>query len=136
VDPLDPQTAQRLIEVPGDLGPAERRLAGRAAMRIADLGRDLNVPKEGRALGAKPFAEHFLACSAAIGVGGVEAPKPQTPRMIEQVQGLLFAVAGGAQAWRRADAAEIAAAEHDPVEVALRQQFAASLPHLYSMRGL
>jgi hypothetical protein len=46
--------------------------------------------------------------------------------MIEQKQGLFFAVAGAAQVGRRADAAEIAAAEHDPVDVALRQQMAAS----------
>jgi hypothetical protein len=46
--------------------------------------------------------------------------------MIEQAQGLFFAVAGAAQGGRRADAAEIAAAKHDPADVALRQQFAAS----------
>ena len=52
--------------------------------------------------------------------------------MIEQLQRLFFAVAGAAQAGRRADAAEIAAAEHDPVEVALRRRSGA-LP--YSREG-
>ncbi len=91
-------------------------------MRVADLGRNLGVPKEGRALRAKPLAEHFFARAATVGVRGVEAPKPQAPRMIEQYQGLRFAVAGVAQAGRGANAAEIAAAEHDPVEVPLCQQ--------------
>jgi hypothetical protein len=41
--------------------------------------------------------------------------------MIEQLQCLLFAVAGAAQARRRANPAEIATTKHDPVDVALRQ---------------
>ena len=45
--------------------------------------------------------------------------------MIEQLQRLLLAVAGAAQVGRRADPAEIAAAEPDPVEVACGQQFGA-----------
>ena len=112
--------------MPGDLRAAERRLPGRAAIGIADLGGDLNLPTKASALGPKPLAERFFTRSAAIGVRGVEAPQPDLPCLIEQAQGLLFAIAGAAQGGRGADAAEIAAAEHDPVEVMLRQQFTAS----------
>ena len=80
-------------------------------MRIADLGRNLRVLDERSALRPKPLAEHDLARSAAVGVRGVEAPKPHPPGMIEQLQRLVFAVAGAAQVRRRADPAEIAAAE-------------------------
>jgi hypothetical protein len=46
--------------------------------------------------------------------------------MIEQLQGLFFTVASAAQARRRADAAEIATAEDDPLDVALTQHLATS----------
>src|SRR5438874_7665538 len=46
--------------------------------------------------------------------------------MIEQLQRLLFAVASAAQLGRRANSAEIATAEHNPVNIALRQQLATS----------
>src|SRR6185503_4399592 len=108
----------------GDLGAAERSLAGWAAVRIADLGRDLGALDEAGVLLAKPFAEDDLARSAAIGVGGVEAGEPDVAGMVEQPKRLFPAVAGAAQLGRRADAAEIAAAEDDPVE--LGRQFAAS----------
>src|SRR5437660_1585851 len=66
----------------GDLGAAERRLARRAAMRIADLGRDVGALNEGSALRAQPFAEHDLARSAAIGVCGIEPPETDAPGVI------------------------------------------------------
>src|SRR5437016_1484723 len=43
--------------------------------------------------------------------------------MIEQLQRLFFAVAGSAQAGRRANPAEIAAAEHTPIDVAEARPF-------------
>src|SRR4051794_17409945 len=121
VDPLDAQAAQRLIEVVGDLLPAERRFAARAAVRIADLGRDLRAVDEGSALRPKPFAKHDLARSAAVGVCSVEPAEADAAGMIEQLQRLAFTVAGPAQVGLGADPAEIAAAEDDAVEVVLAQ---------------
>src|SRR3954468_11821279 len=111
-----------------DLGRAERRVPGRATMRIADLGRNLRLPAEDGALNAKPLAEEGLARPAAIGVGGVEPPQPDAPGMIEQLQRLRVAIARAAQLRRRADPAEIAAAEEDPVDVALVQHLVRSTP--------
>jgi hypothetical protein len=128
VDPLDAEAAQRLIEVPGDLGPAERRFARRAAMRIADLGCDLRAADEAIALSAEPFAEDDLARSAAVGVRGVEAAKADAAGMVEQLKRLRFAVAGVAQVRRRADPAEISAAEDDAGEVGWVQDMRPSIP--------
>ncbi len=89
-------------------------------MRIADLGRDLRACwTNAGALRAEPFAEDDFACAAAVGVGGVEAAEADPPRMVEQLQRLVFAVAGAAQARRRADPAEIAAAEPNALDLAL-----------------
>src|SRR6185437_2222396 len=118
VDPLDSQPLQRLGQMPENLSLAQRRVAGRAAVRIADLGRDLCVLHEGCTLIVQPFAKHDLARSPAVGVGGIEAAKPDPPRMIEKPQRLLLAVARAQQPWRGADPAEIAAAEPDPLDVA------------------
>src|SRR6185503_8043028 len=104
-----------------DLIAAERRLAGRAAVGVSHLGRYLRSVAEGSALRAQPFAEDRLARSAAVRVGGVEPAKPDVARMIEQLQRPLLAVTSAAQAGRRADPAEIAAAEPDPGDVALAQ---------------
>src|SRR6185369_2667683 len=105
----------------GDLPGAERRVAGRAAGRIADLARNLRAVDECSALGAEPFAEERLAGAAAIGVRGVEAAQPDVAGMVEELERGLFAVAGVAQVGRGAEAAEIAAAEPDPADVALTQ---------------
>src|SRR4051812_40274723 len=107
--------------MPGDLRPAERRLARRAAVGIADLGRNPCLADERSALERKPLAEDGFARSAAVGVCGVEPVEPQPTGAIEQLQRLVFAVARAAQAGRRADAAEIAAAEPDSVDIALTQ---------------
>src|SRR5206468_6649670 len=112
-----PEPPQRLVEVEVDLRGAERRVAMRAAMRIANLGCDLRVVPERSSLRGKPFAEDDLARPAAIGVGGVEPPQADQPRMIEQLERLLLTVAGTAQFRRRADSAEVAAAENDPLGV-------------------
>src|SRR5947209_13998845 len=48
--------------------------------------------------------------------------------MIKQLQRLLFAVARAAPAQRRANSAETATAEHEPVDVALRQHCDARMP--------
>src|SRR3982751_132477 len=90
-------------------------------MRIADLGRDLRVLEEARALQSEPFAKDDLACSAAVGVCGIEPSKAQPAGMIEQLQGPFFTVAGAAQVRRRSNSAEIATAEHNPVDVARAQ---------------
>src|SRR5205823_8357809 len=100
--------------------------ARRAAVGIADLGRNLSRLDEERALRPEPLAKNELACAAAVGVCGVEPAKADPPRMVEQLQGLFFTIAGTAQAGRRADSAEIAAAEPDPVDVALCQHLASS----------
>ena len=121
IDPLKPEALQRLVEVIGDLSSTERCVARRAAMRIADLGRDLRIPNERGVLFAKPFAEHDLAHSAAIGVRGVEPPKPDSACMIEQLKPLFLAVARASQARRRTDATDIAAAENDSFEVGVRE---------------
>src|SRR5207302_5297405 len=112
------QAAQRLIEVMGDLASAERSFPARAAVRIADLGRNLRVVHEGSALRPEPLAEHDLARSAAVGVCSVEPAQADAAGMIEQLQRLGFAVAGAAQVGRRADSAEVAAAEDDAGDVA------------------
>src|SRR5205085_11878930 len=114
VDPLDSEAAQRLVEVMLNLACAERRFPGRAAVRVADLGRDLRVLDECGALRAEPFAEDDLACSAAVGVRRVEPAKTDPARMIEQLKRLLLAVAGATQVRRGADPAEIATAEGNP----------------------
>src|SRR5690348_12638620 len=105
-----------------DLPGAKRRLARRAAVGIADLGRDLRQLAELRPLSAQPFAEHGLARAAAVGIGGIEPPKPHAPRMVQQLQRLFLAVARMAQPGRGAHATEIAAAEPDALKVGCRQQ--------------
>jgi hypothetical protein len=119
VDPLKPEAAQGFVEVMSDLASAQRGFAGRAAVRIADLGRDLHITHERGFLRAQPLAEHGLARAAAVSVCSVEAAEPDAPRVIEQFERGSFAVAGVAQGGRRSHAAEIAAAEDDPVKFEL-----------------
>ena len=95
-------------------------------MRIANLGRNLRAVDEGSALRTKPFAKDDLARSATVGVRSVEPANADATRMIEQLKRLLLAVAGAAQARRGADPPEIAAAEDNPVDVALAQHDAPS----------
>src|SRR6185369_10228566 len=82
---------------------------------------NLRALAEGRALAPQPLAEHEFARAAAVSIGGVEPPQPDPPRVIEQLQRLRFTVAGAAQARRRANPAEIAAAEHNPGDVTIGQ---------------
>jgi hypothetical protein len=109
-----------------DLAPAERRLPKWGAMRIADLGRNLRLLNEVAPLGAKPFAQNAFARSAAICVCCVKPSKPNPPRMIEQLQGLFFAVARAAQFGRRANSTEVATAKDDAGDVGVRQNLATS----------
>src|SRR5205823_3313007 len=105
-----------------------RRFPGRAAVRIADLGRDLGAVEEAGALRPQPLAEDDFARSAAVGVCGIEPAKPQRAGVIEQLQRLLLAVAGAAQVRRRADSAEIATAEDDAVELLVHFDRLAGFP--------
>ena len=100
VDAVDLQAAQRLIEVMGDLGAAQRPFALRTAVGVADLGGDLDPGPKVRSLVFQPGAQHGLADAATIGVGGVEAREPKRPRLIQQCQGAFPAVALVAQGRR------------------------------------
>ena len=88
-------------------------------MRIAYLRRDLRAPNEGRVMRLEPFAEDAFTRTATVSVRGVEPPESDAARMVEKLQRLLFAVSAAAQVRRRTDAAEIAAAEDNPVEITL-----------------
>jgi hypothetical protein len=87
-------------------------------MRIPNLGRNLHGLAKGRTLARKPLTEDPLACSGAVRIRGVEQPKTYSRRMIQQGEGLFVAVASRTQLGRRADPAEIAAAEPNLVDVA------------------
>ena len=91
-------------------------------MRIADLGRDSCASGRKAAPWERSHLPRMISLAPpAVGVGGVEPPKADTPGMVEQLQRLFLAVAGAAQFRRRADPAEIAAAEPNPIDIALSQ---------------
>jgi hypothetical protein len=89
---------------------------------IADLGGDLRLPEEGGALPSEPFPEDGLARSAAISVRRVEAAKAISSGTVEELERFFLAVSGAAQLWSGADAAEIAAAEPDALDVVPTEQ--------------
>ena len=68
----------------------------------------------GGALRREPLADPRLAASAAVRVGGVERRDPEIPGRVHDPRRLLARDALPEERRRRADAAEVAAAEDDP----------------------
>src|SRR5207248_915025 len=80
------------------------------AQRVEGLRRDHRTVRPTR---AQPLAEIGLAAPASVRVGGVERRDPGVPRGVEELEGLLTRLAPAEERGRRADAAEVAAAEDD-----------------------
>ncbi len=134
VDPADLQASQRLVEVKCDLRRRQRMFAGWATVGIADLGRDLDRAAIRRTLRREPVAQHRLAHSAAVGVGGVEAGEPDVAGVIQQGEGAITVVALVAQRRRGAETAEVATAEDDASPIERDVHRAAKNPGLPPLR--
>src|SRR5207244_10641449 len=77
--------------------------------RIERLGRQLRPVAAAR----HPVADHRLAATAAVRIGCVEHRDAERPRGVHDPERLLLALALAEELRRRADAAEVAAAEDD-----------------------
>src|SRR5439155_16956121 len=73
------------------------------------LGRQLRPVTAAR----HPVADHRLAATAAVRIGRVEHRDAERPRGVHDPERLLLALAPAEELRRRADAAEVAAAEDD-----------------------
>ena len=105
---LDPEPLEARLELADD--PLGREpVVGARVHRVVRLGREhrANAPAP------HPGADHPLAAAAAVGVGGVEVVDPLLPRGVHQRERLVLAQPLTEQLGRRADAAEVAAAERD-----------------------
>ena len=108
VEPLDAETAEACLRL------AQDPLAGEPAIgagldRVERLGRDPR-PVARR---PQPVADPGLAPHAAVRVRRVEPAQPERPRRVHHRERLLAGLPLSEELGRRADAAEVAAAEDD-----------------------
>src|SRR5205814_4467452 len=93
-----------------------RDALGRESVVSALLHRVERLRREHRAVRparAQPLAEIRLAAAAAVRIGGVECRDPGVPRRIEQLERLLARFPLTEERRRRAETAEVPAAEDD-----------------------
>src|SRR5438105_9588713 len=113
VDPLDAEPGEAAVELPAD--PVRREAAVFARVhRVVDLRGELDPLADLRAFRAEPVADVGLAPPAAVGVRGVEGRDPELPSSVHEREGLVARLAVAEELRRRADPAEVPAAEDDP----------------------
>src|SRR5437588_5749215 len=113
VDPLDAEPGEAAVELPAD--PVRREAAVFARVhRVVDLRGELDPLAHIGAFRAEPVADVGLAPPAAVGVRGVEGRDPEVPRGVHEREGLVARLAVAEELRRRADPAEVPAAEDDP----------------------
>ena len=78
--------------------------------RVVGLGGELRPDTAG----GDPAADRRLAAATAVGVGGVEVGEAELPGGVHQLERLILRQALAEEGRRRADAAEVAAAQRDP----------------------
>ena len=111
--PLDAEPAQARLERAADAFRREA-VVGRVALdRVEDLGREHDPLAHVRPLRREPVADPRLAAAAAVRVGRVERRDPGLPRGVHQRERLSSRLALPEERGRRADAAEVAAAEDE-----------------------
>src|SRR5439155_16520352 len=107
--------------------------------RVERLGCELRPDAAAR----RPVADHRLAPSAAVRVGGVEGRDAELPRRIHDAERLFLALALSEKLGRGADSAEVAAAENDPRDLDIgpaeltafhRESLRAALPQVLAQR--
>ena len=112
VDRVDAESFEARRELA--LDPLGREAAvGALAHRVEGLRRQDDPVAHLRPLRAEPVAEVRLAAPPAVRVGGVVRRDPGLPGGIEQLVRLALRLTGAEERRRRADAAEVAAAEDD-----------------------
>ena len=110
VDPLDAEALEAALDVAPDPVGREAAVGRVARHRVEDLRRDEQAL--GPAVGA-PAADVRLAAAAAVRVGRVEPADARVPAGVHDRARLLLVRALAEEGGRRADAAEVAAAERE-----------------------
>src|SRR5205085_11020726 len=113
VHTLDAQPAQAALELPADPGRPEAPVLA-LVHRVEDLRRELDALSDLRASRAKPVADVALAAPAAVCVRRVEGRNAELPRGVHQRERLLPRLALAEERRRRANPAEVPAAEDQP----------------------
>src|SRR6266516_8186598 len=107
--------------------------------RVERLGCELRPDAAAR----RPVADHRLAPSAAVRVGGVEGRDAELPGGVHDAEGLFLALALSEKLGCGADSAEVAAAENDPRDLDIspaeltafhRESLRAAVPQVLSQR--
>ena len=110
VEPLDSQPLQAAFQLPQDPLARETAIGGVSGHRPVDLRAEQNR----LAALAAPLADPGLAAPTAVGGRGVEERDPCGPGSVHQGERLHLGLALPKELRRRADPAEVPAAEPDP----------------------
>src|SRR5581483_368286 len=105
------EPAQAPLDLPPHPRGREPAVARVALDRVEDLGGEDEPLPHVRALPRAPLADPGLAAAAAVGVRRVEGRDPGLPGGVHQRERLLAGLALPEEGGRRADSAEVAAAE-------------------------
>ena len=116
IDGVNAEALQAGGELPPDASRGKPGV-GALAHRVERLRRQHDPLAYVGTLLTQPAAEIRLAAAAAVGVGGVVGRDPGVPGGIEQRMRLILGLARAEERRRRADPAEVAAAEDDPRHV-------------------
>jgi hypothetical protein len=109
VEPLDSEPLEAALDLPQDPLAREATVVGIAGHRPVDL----RAEQHRLAVLGPPLPDPALAASAAVGGRGVEERDPSSPGGVHERERLLLALALAEELRRRADPAEVAAAEPD-----------------------
>ena len=113
IDALDAEPPQARLDL--SLDPrATEAVVGARFHRVERLRLDGDRVAHRRALLREPLADPALAATAAVGVCRVERPDPELPARVHDPERLVVRDPLPEERRRRADAAEVAAAEDDP----------------------
>jgi hypothetical protein len=110
--PLDAEPSQAALELPPHARGRETVVLA-LAHRVVRLRREDDPAANVGPFRAQPVADVRLATAAAVGVGGVERGDAGLPRRVHQRERLGAALTLPEECGRRADAAEVAAAEDE-----------------------
>ncbi len=107
---LDAEAAQARVDLPAHAGARQATvLAG--VHRVVGLGLDCQPRPYVQRLGSQPLSDRRFAPSTAVGVSGVERGDSEVPGCVHDPEGLVPRRAPVEKLRRRADPAEVAAAE-------------------------
>ena len=99
------------VDLPHDLAPRQTAVVRPRPDRVEDFRAEKELLPDRRAFRLQPSANVAFAAAAAVGIGGVEEVDPAVDRTIHQIERLRLGLAHAEELGRRADAAEVPAAQ-------------------------